>query len=348
MESTGLYIVAIENPLLDIQLEIPDDALLVKYGLTHGQACLAEASHQPLFSEIWASDKKVVVPGGSSLNSVRAANHMLKTVAPGKCAFFGSIGEDEIGRTLQNELERNGIHGYFSIEKEIPTGSCAVLVHEKERTLCANLAACTHYKEEHLAANLAVLEGASFLYTSAFFITSNFPALLNYARFAHEKNKPLGFNLSACFLIQFNTDKVNTILEYADFVFCNEDEAKCFAETNKIPFNDLKDVSVAISKWKKHNTARPRVSIITQGKDPILVSINQEGQELVQKEYPIPLIAKDLIIDTNGAGDSFVGGFMSQIVQGQDLETAIRAGMWLSGQVIQQYGCTFPETNRFE
>ena len=90
-------IVGIENPLLDIQLELDSDELLVKYGLTHGQACLAEEKHQPLFAELWASPSKFVVPGGSSLNSVRAANHMLKDTHPRKCAFFGSIGKDEIG-----------------------------------------------------------------------------------------------------------------------------------------------------------------------------------------------------------------------------------------------------------
>jgi adenosine kinase len=169
--------------------------------LEHGQACLADAKHQPLFGEIWGDAKKVVVPGGSSLNSVRAANHMLKDSHPGKCAFFGSIGNDEIGRTLQGELERTNIHGYFSIDEETPTGSCAVLVHKKERTLCANLAACVKYRVEHLAANQQALEKAAFLYTSAFFITSNFDALMNYARFAAEHNKPLGYNLSACFLI---------------------------------------------------------------------------------------------------------------------------------------------------
>lgn len=44
-----LLIVAIENPLLDIQLEIETQDLLQKYGLQHGQACLADDSHQPLF-----------------------------------------------------------------------------------------------------------------------------------------------------------------------------------------------------------------------------------------------------------------------------------------------------------
>jgi len=102
---------------------------------------------------------------------------MLKDIAPRKVAFFGSIGHDEIGKTLQRELETNGIHGYFSIEQETPTGSCAVLIHNKERTLCANLAACVKYRTEHLVSNLSALENAAFLYTSAFFITSNFEAL---------------------------------------------------------------------------------------------------------------------------------------------------------------------------
>lgn len=141
---------------------------------------------------------------------------------------------------------------------------------------------------------------------------------------------------------------MNNILQYADFVFCNEDEAKCFADTNKLEYSSLKDVALAISKWNKINKKRPRVAVITQGKDPILVAISGEGQESVQKEFPIPPIEKDLIVDTNGAGDSFVGGFVSQIVQGRELETAIKAGIWLSGQVIQQNGCTFPASNNFE
>jgi adenosine kinase len=97
MDSTELLIVAIENPLLDISLELQDDAILKKYNLTHGQACLADDSHQPLFAELWSHSDKLTIPGGSSLNSIRAAAHMLKDAAPGKCGFFGSIGKDEIG-----------------------------------------------------------------------------------------------------------------------------------------------------------------------------------------------------------------------------------------------------------
>jgi adenosine kinase len=37
------------------------------------------------------------------------------------------------------------------------------------------------------------------------------------------------------------------------------------------------------------------------------------GNEL--SEHPVPLVAKDRLVDTNGAGDAFVGGFLAQLVQ---------------------------------
>ena len=111
---------------------------------------------------------------------------MLKDTHPGKCAFFGSIGNDEIGQTMANDLERSGIHTFFQVDAETSTGCCAVLVNKKERTFCVSPAASGKYKIEHLVSNLGVIDKAQFLYTSAFFITSNYDALLEYARIAAE------------------------------------------------------------------------------------------------------------------------------------------------------------------
>lgn len=51
-----MLIVAIENPLLDISVELANEELLQKYALTHGTACLAEEKHVPLYDEIWKMD----------------------------------------------------------------------------------------------------------------------------------------------------------------------------------------------------------------------------------------------------------------------------------------------------
>ena len=40
-------------------------------------AILAEEKHMPLYDELWNMPNREVIPGGSALNSARAANYML-------------------------------------------------------------------------------------------------------------------------------------------------------------------------------------------------------------------------------------------------------------------------------
>ena len=201
-----LLVFGIENPLIDISLTVKDDVLLSKYGITMGQACLASEAQVPLYEEMWKTAGIETIPGGSCLNTIRSANFMLKDTNPGKCAYFGCIGKDEYGKTLEEELSSTGVHGHFYHDEDTPTGTCAVIVKDLERALCANLGACTKYPIKHLQDNIEIVKKAKVFYTTAFFITSNYEALIEYAKLAVELNRPLGYNLSAGFLIEFNTE----------------------------------------------------------------------------------------------------------------------------------------------
>jgi adenosine kinase len=53
-------------------------------------------------------------------------------------------------------------------------------------------------------------------------------------------------------------------------------------------------------------------------------------------------IAAEKIIDTNGAGDAFVGGFLAAYARRLPVEKAILAGHYSAGVIIQHDGCTFP------
>lgn len=46
----------------------------------------------------------------------------------------------------------------------------------------------------------------------------------------------------------------------------------------------------------------------------------------------------------SGAGDAFVGGFLSQLMKNEDIEKCVDAGHWASRVIIQRSGCTFPAT----
>lgn len=64
-------------------------------------------------------------------------------------------------------------------------------------------------------------------------------------------------------------------------------------------------------------------------------------------EIPVDEIPVDEIVDTNGAGDAFVGGFLSQFIQEKSLETCVRAGIFAAREVIKRSGCSFDGVSLF-
>ena len=93
----NLAFIAIENPLLDLTVDDNDSAIHTKYGLVHGQASLVTPEQLPIHNEVFHMAGRTTTPGGSSLNTVRAANHSLRQRNGGRTAFIGCIGNDEAG-----------------------------------------------------------------------------------------------------------------------------------------------------------------------------------------------------------------------------------------------------------
>lgn len=63
------------------------------------------------------------------------------------------------------------------------------------------------------------------------------------------------------------------------------------------------------------------------------------GQNSVQvTEYPTARIEGDEIVDTNGAGDAFAGGFMGKLILGGSVEECVKAGQWLAGLCLRCNG----------
>jgi len=85
------------------------------------------------------------------------------------------------------------------------------------------------------------------------------------------------------------------------------------------------------------------VVIFTHGKEPTIVCI--EG---VVSLIPVKPIDKSKIVDTNGAGDAFVAGFLAGLALGHSLEKSISAGQYAASEVIQLDGPTYPSTSTFD
>ena len=64
-------------------------------------------------------------------------------------------------------------------------------------------------------------------------------------------------------------------------------------------------------------------------------------------ESPIIPITEEDIVDMNGAGDAWVGGFLSQLVLGKTIEQCLQGGHYAANVVIKRSGCTFPSNPEF-
>lgn len=325
------------NPLLDISCDV-DQALLDKFGLKAGDAILAEDKHQPLFGEMVKMPGVQFIAGGATQNTIRVAQWMLQQ--PGATAYMGCIGKDENGDKLKKACDNDGVNALYMVDPKTPTGTCATLITGIERSLCTNLSAANNYNVAHCkeAANWKVVQDAKIVYSAGFFATVSPDAMKAVSA---EKAKDGGIyclNLSAPFLMQvppFKAVFVETI-PFVDFLFGNETEARTWAEVEGWETTDIKFIATRLSLIPSAKGAK-RTVVITQGSDPAIVCVNGQCTE-----HPILALPKEKLVDTNGAGDSYVGGFLAGLVKGLSAAECCKAGSYAASVIVQHSGCTFP------
>ncbi|XP_059253841.1 adenosine kinase isoform X1 [Mustela nigripes] len=353
------------NPLLDITAVVDKD-FLDKYSLKPNDQILAEDKHK----ELYVIDKsinssklgdKLLVPlvmfdelvkkfkveyhaGGSTQNSMKVAQWMIQQ--PYKAAtFFGCIGTDTFGEILKKKAAEAHVDAHYYEQNEQTTGTCAVCVTGSNRSLVANLAAANCYKKEkHLdmEKNWTLVEKARVYYIAGFFLTVSPESVLKVAKHASENNRIFTLNLSAPFISQFYKESLMKVMPYIDILFGNETEAATFAREQGFETEDIKEIARKTQALPKVNQKRQRIVIFTQGREDTIMATESEVTAFAvldqdQKE----------IVDTNGAGDAFVGGFLSQLVSDKPLAECIRAGHYAASVIIRRTGCTFPEKPDF-
>ncbi|XP_073209262.1 adenosine kinase isoform X8 [Lepidochelys kempii] len=119
-------------------------------------------------------------------------------------------------------------------------------------------------------------------------------------------------------------------------------EAASLAREQGFETEDIKEIAQKAQALPKVNPKRQRIVVFTQGKDDTVMATENEVTA-----FPVLDSDQSEIIDTNGAGDAFVGGFLSQLVYDRLLTECIRAGHYAASVIIKRSGCTFPEKPDF-
>jgi adenosine kinase len=256
-----------------------------------------------------------------------------------RCMLLGCIGNDSYGKRIEEALAKAGVKPVLEVNDQHQSSRCGVGIHLKERCLIPDIRASSKLSMEFVQKNLDIVASADILFIEGYFVIERYEIVKFLASHFTSLGKKIVFTLSATFMVDNFPDKMLEISNQSHLVFCNDEEAIAFS---KIKSDDFEEISVAI-----HQMLQPldRLLIITCGSKPVVISkydYKENRLDFILKTSVYPVDSTE-IVDTNGCGDSFVGGFLSQYIKGASLEKCARAGNWAASVIIKHVGCTYSD-----
>lgn len=303
--------------LVDIEVGI-DDQFLQQCDIEKGLMTLVDEERQQQLMEML--DRLMSAAhyscGGSAANSIIALSSL-----GGKAYYACKVANDKNGDFYLKSLRDAGVQADFDAEREHGiTGKCLVMVSEDaERTMNTFLGISETLSIDDV--NLVALSNSEWLYIEGYLVTSETgrEAAIKAREYAQAHGVKVALTLSDPGMVEFFKDGLKAIIgDKIDLVFCNEHEAKSWANTDSI------DEALAAMKTIAHSF------IVTQSEAGAYIF---DGQTLAHVDA-----VKTKAVDANGAGDAFAGAFLYGINNGMSWVDAGKLAASTASAVVSQYG----------
>ncbi len=311
------HVYGIGNALVDMEFSVSDE-FLKENKIEKGLMTLIEEDKQQYLSEnlINTFGLKKRAGGGSAANTIVAISQL-----GGKTFYACKVANDEGGDFYMKDLHQAGVETKLDqVQGSGVTGKCMVMVTEDaERTMNTYLGITSDFCETDL--HFEELINAEYLYIEGYLVTSDCSrdAAIAARKIAAENNVKTAFTFSDPAMVTYFKEGVAEIIaEGVDVLFCNEEEAQIYTETN-----NLKDAIVALEAIAKK-------IVITQGK---------KGATIVSSGKQTTVKAKQVnAVDTNGAGDMFAGAFMYALTHGYSDKEAGELATHAAAEIVTAFG----------
>lgn len=340
-------IIAIGNPIVDILAET-DKETLQRYKLIFGGTFFANESNMGFYDELESKPQVTYIPGGSIQNTLRVANWCLNMEEQNKGKFsvtmLGAIGQDNYKDKIMNALNSAGVIPLLQPIPNISTSRCGVGICQKERCLLPHIKASNCLTDDFVKEHEEKIFNNDALLIEGYFLQERYDLCKYLCNMFKRAKKMIILTLSAVFMVQSHRDKIMEIAQDSDMVVGNLEEFEAFAEVQRC------DLLTTISKAHEKLTPKERLFIVTDGANGVYVTkydYNKKGLDYFLQSFPNKLKNED-ICDLNGAGDAFLGGFLSQYMKGASLEQCCKVGNDASYIIIKNVGCTFPKNKKIK
>ncbi|XP_001599233.2 adenosine kinase-like isoform X2 [Nasonia vitripennis] len=342
-------VMAFGNPLLDVILTDDENNLLSKYNLKiDGQTELEEKVMEQLFADLPEESKRTTSAGGCAQNTMRVLQKLCgKKNGPKICVYYGGLGKDSRGDILEELVRSANVDARYAIHPTLPTGVCVSIINDGYRSLAATLGAASIYTLEDLKTTVLPLDTVRVIYIEGFFVTHSLDVAKEVVKRAQGKNIVIALNLNGTYIFEDHHAALCEMVGLAKIVFGNVEEMKALANSlnlkfdnpTDIPFllNNLKGVSVNASNSSSGNwLMSDGIFVMTQGDVNPAIVVWGQGQSAQIS----PIKPKSPVIDTTGAGDSLVAGFLAGLLTKKDPKTCLEWGCKVASEVVTNIGAT--------
>ena len=333
-------LIAIGNPIVDITAQT-DEETLKKSNLKLGGTVFANEENKGYFKLLEKDPKVKYIPGGSIQNTLRVASWCInmepQTSKLFKITMLGATGKDNYREKIINAFTLSGVNYMLECIPEEETSRCGVGIIKKERCLLPEIRASNKISEKFIKEHRDEIYKYDALLIEGYFIKERFEIIKNLCLRFKIKKKIVILTLGSVDTVEKNYDKVIELVNCSDLVVGNMEELETL-----LGEKGLKDEDI-FEKLSKKLVSKSRLFVVTNGKKGVILAkynYKKGNMDFVLHSFPSQ-VKNEEIVDLNGAGDAFLGGFLSQYMQGKSFEACCKAGNDVAGVIIRNIGCTF-------
>ena len=304
-------VLGVGNALVDVIVNLPDEALLQQFSLPKGGMEMIDVERKRSLHSSISTMKQKLASGGSTSNTIHG---LARLGAP--TGYIGKVGNDEMGAFFEADMQKSGIKPHLIHTSETDTGIATTLMtQDAERTFATYLGAAASMSPEEI--DNEIFKDYDCIHVEGYLIF-NHDLILQICMTAKANGLKISMDMASFNLVKDHHDFVEMLLkEYVDILFANEEEAAAFTgKSGEESLDILSDYC--------------ETCVVKLGKHGSVANINGQKARIGSSGVKA--------LDTNGAGDAYASGFLYGLINQFSPEKTLRLASRIADEIIVTTG----------